>query len=173
MYKITRVHQQLQNTLYRNIYISNWSQSQISETPRHWRFCRKTLFFFLLCTCHCVYLSRDVPISCRSIDFSFVRDQTKLSYRNAWSRVIGRTERGQLTFRAMRASTFHRHHLHNPFGTHLGRSAAATTRLETIHSWTRGGASWRSARDMLLSLLFARNFSSESSARTERWRTGN
>lgn len=61
----------------------------------------------------------------------------KLNCRIETRRIIGGTRQGQLTFRsnANATPTFHRHHLHSPSGSHLGRSAAATTRLESIHSW--------------------------------------
>lgn len=78
----------------------------------------------------------------------------KLNCRIETRRIITGTRQGQLTFRsnANVTPTFHRHHLHSPSGSYLGRSAAATTRLESIHSWTRGEVSWCNAR--YLSLLF-------------------
>lgn len=77
----------------------------------------------------------------------------KLSCRIEIRRIIAGTGQEQLTFRSANATpTFHHHHLHNPAGTYLGRSAAAATRLE--YSWTRGDVSWCTAR--CSSLLFVR-----------------
>lgn len=94
----------------------------------------------------------------------------KLNCRIETRRIIAGTRQGQLTFRsnADAIPTFHHHHLHSPSGSYLGRSAAATTRLESIHSWTRGEASWRNAR--YLSLLFVRTSRQPS---TTRQHTGN
>lgn len=94
----------------------------------------------------------------------------ELNCRIETRRIIAETRQGQLTLRnnANATSTFHHHHLHSPSGFHLGRGAAATTRLESIHSWSRGEASWRNAR--YLSLLFVRT-SRQSSATQQH--TGN
>jgi len=58
----------------------------------------------------------------------------KLNCRIKIRRIIAGTRQGQLTFRsnANATPTFHHHHLHNPSRSHLGQSAAATTRLESI-----------------------------------------
>lgn len=58
----------------------------------------------------------------------------KLNCRIETRRIIAGTRQGQLTFRsnANVTPTFHHHHLHSLSGTYLGRSAAATTRLESI-----------------------------------------
>jgi len=105
-------------------------------------------------TCHCVsvsftihsnYVGQSVSSSCT----------IKLNCRIETCRISGMGQ-GQLTFRsnANAVLTFHHHHLHSPFGTHVERSAAAATRLENIHSWTCRGISWRIVR--CPSLLFVR-----------------
>lgn len=74
----------------------------------------------------------------------------KLNYRIEVScRIIVRTGQGQLTFRSnvtpCRLSTII---IYTALPAAIsGRGAAATTRLESIHPWTRGsGASWHNAR---------------------------
>lgn len=101
-------------------------------------------------TCHCMSVS--FTIHSNHVGQLVSSSCTiKLNCRIETCRIIGMGQ-GQLTFRsnANTVLTFHHHHLHSPFGTHLERSTAATTRLESIHSWTCHGVSWRSVRYVLL-----------------------